>query len=86
MAPPDMPLSVAVKNAASNRPLVRLRALAAVVAAFSEITDQALAEQVKAARAPRGPGAKGASWREVGEALGVSHTEAQRRYAVRARQ
>jgi hypothetical protein len=40
----------------------------------------ALSHSRTAARAPRSPGTKGASWREVGEALGVSHTEAQRRY------
>lgn len=70
-------------NLASAHPLTRLKAaheLAEVKRKeFEETVDRVELEQVRAARRQPRP----ASWAEIGRALGVSHTQARRRFAER---
>ena len=72
-----------IKNLASNAPLARLRALqelgALLRGAFDDLVDAAQLEQVRAARERRA----GGDWRSIGDALGVSATQAHRRFAKR---
>jgi hypothetical protein len=75
-------VQTALSNLAANEPLARLKAIRqlgdALRAALDELVDAAELEQVRAARARKGGG-----WREVGRALGVSQTQAHRRFAAR---
>jgi hypothetical protein len=65
-------------NLANPHPLARLKALHGIGQTLRRVLDDALdaaeLEQVRAARSAR------ASWREIGKALGVSHTQARRRF------
>jgi hypothetical protein len=73
----------ALDNLANPHPLARLKAVHEAGQVLREELDAAIdaaeAAQVRAARSAR------ASWREVGNALGVSHTQARRRFHGRLR-
>lgn len=84
----DSRVEMELGNLAGPHPLARLRAIHALGeilrAELDEWIERAELEQVRVAR--RGMGAwvtKAATWKEIGQVLGVSHTQAQRRFKDR---
>ena len=74
-------LELPLQNLAGANALTRLKAVHEIGKLLARAIDLAELEQVRVARSKRPPD----TWREIGDVLNISHTEAMRRFAKRVK-